>query len=242
MKRIDEFFDKEAAEYEKKILLESAGKRYVSEIEKKIIDRWFVKEKKVLDVGVGTGRFSKILISKGIKVTGLDISRKMLEEARKRIGRRVKLVYGNAENMKFKDAEFDGLVCMRVFKYFDNPERALSEFNRVCKRGALIVFEIANKNSYQGIFKFFSKIFRTKKLRYIDTIKLADFKKVKKSLDKNNIKIISIEKTIRIPYFIYGFVNNYFLLSVMKNFEKILDLFLGKVFLSRDIVLICKKD
>src|SRR5689334_15288084 len=66
---------------------------------------------RVLEVGVGTG-LSLPLYPREVKITGIDLSREMLEKARRRVERRrlaniEALVEMDAERMSFPDASFD---------------------------------------------------------------------------------------------------------------------------------------
>jgi phosphatidylethanolamine/phosphatidyl-N-methylethanolamine N-methyltransferase len=92
---------------------------------------------RVLEVGVGTG-LSLPLYPPFVRVTGIDLSREMLEKARRRVGRRQLnnvegLLEMNAEAMDFPDASFDKVVAMYVVSVVPQPARLLRELHRVCK-------------------------------------------------------------------------------------------------------------
>ena len=92
---------------------------------------------RVLEVGVGTG-LSLDLYSAGVRVTGIDVSREMLEKARRRVAKRKlghveALLEMDAEAMSFAAASFDKIVAMYVLPVVPNPGRLLAELHRVCK-------------------------------------------------------------------------------------------------------------
>lgn len=92
---------------------------------------------RVLEVGVGTG-LALDLYPEGVKVVGIDVSREMLDRARRRVARRgfkhvEALLEMDAEAMSFADASFDRIVAMYVLPVVPNPGRLLSELHRVCK-------------------------------------------------------------------------------------------------------------
>jgi phosphatidylethanolamine/phosphatidyl-N-methylethanolamine N-methyltransferase len=92
---------------------------------------------RVLEVGVGTG-LSLPLYPPSVSVTGIDVSREMLDKARARVAMRsfahVKaLIEMDAEAMSFPDASFDKVVAMYVVSVVANPARLLAELHRVCK-------------------------------------------------------------------------------------------------------------
>ncbi len=92
---------------------------------------------RVLEVGVGTG-LSLPLYPASVKVTGIDVSREMLDKARARVAKRnfvhvEALIEMDAESMSFPDASFDKVVAMYVVSVVANPARLLAELHRVCK-------------------------------------------------------------------------------------------------------------
>lgn len=92
---------------------------------------------RVLEVGVGTG-LSLPLYPASVKVTGIDVSREMLDKARARVAKRSfahveALIEMDAESMSFPDASFDKVVAMYVVSVVANPARLLAELHRVCR-------------------------------------------------------------------------------------------------------------
>jgi phosphatidylethanolamine/phosphatidyl-N-methylethanolamine N-methyltransferase len=92
---------------------------------------------RVLEVGVGTG-LSLPLYPPDVRVTGIDLSREMLEKARVRVGRRrlsnvEGLLEMDAEAMDFPDASFDKVVAMYVVSVVPQPAKLFKELHRVCK-------------------------------------------------------------------------------------------------------------
>ncbi len=84
----------------------------------------------VIDVGCGNGSLTAVIrrITSG-RVVGIDSSRRMIEEARKRVNAEFYVV--KAEEMNFKN-EFDVVFCNSAFQWF-NADRALEKF-RECLR------------------------------------------------------------------------------------------------------------
>jgi phosphatidylethanolamine/phosphatidyl-N-methylethanolamine N-methyltransferase len=88
-------------------------------------------------VGVGTG-LSLDLYPPDVRVTGIDVSREMLEKARRRVAKRKlahveALLEMDAEAMTFAAQSFDKVVAMYVLPVVPNPGRLLAELHRVCK-------------------------------------------------------------------------------------------------------------
>jgi phosphatidylethanolamine/phosphatidyl-N-methylethanolamine N-methyltransferase len=92
---------------------------------------------RVLEVGVGTG-LSLPLYPREVRLTGIDVSREMLEKARARVARGrlanvEALLEMDAERMSFADASFDKVVAMYVVSVVERPDRLLRELHRVCR-------------------------------------------------------------------------------------------------------------
>jgi phosphatidylethanolamine/phosphatidyl-N-methylethanolamine N-methyltransferase len=92
---------------------------------------------RVLEVGVGTG-LSLPMYPADVSVTGIDVSRDMLERARERVAKRGlrnvdALLEMNAESMSFPDASFDKVVAMYVVSVVERPARLIDELHRVCR-------------------------------------------------------------------------------------------------------------
>ena len=92
---------------------------------------------KLLDIGCGTGLFVERYIGDGRNAVGLDISRKMIERARRRC-RGCDYTVGTGEKIPFYDNTFDAVSSLLVFSYVRDPEAMLSEAYRVLKPGGAI--------------------------------------------------------------------------------------------------------
>ncbi len=89
----------------------------------------------VLEVGVGTGR-NLALYPPDAEVTGIDISERMLERARRRashLERSPELRVADAESLPFDDDRFDTVTATCVFCSVEDPVRGLEEIRRVVK-------------------------------------------------------------------------------------------------------------
>jgi demethylmenaquinone methyltransferase / 2-methoxy-6-polyprenyl-1,4-benzoquinol methylase len=92
----------------------------------------------VLDVATGTGLVAERLVRRGQRVTGVDQSRGMLAEARRRLSGRVELVEASADSLPFRDASFEHLTFTYLLRYVDSPADTLRELARVVRPGGTI--------------------------------------------------------------------------------------------------------
>lgn len=106
---------------------------------------------KVLYVSIGTGKnlqfIPKSVNLKTLDIVGVDISMGMLKKCKKRFGKRLNLSLVNccAEDLPFKDNEFDIVFHVGGINFFNDKKRAIQEMIRVAKQGTKIL--IADETS-----------------------------------------------------------------------------------------------
>lgn len=96
----------------------------------------------ILDIGTGTGYFALLLSQHGYTVTGIDLTEKMILEARrtaKVISSPATFLIMDAENLTFEDSSFDAAICRNLTWTLPHPERAYREWLRVLKPNGLLL-------------------------------------------------------------------------------------------------------
>ncbi len=114
--------------------------------------------REVLDLGTGTGLFTKFLRSTfAAAVIGVDPSEEMLREARKSKERNIKFLQGTAEKIPLPKAAVDLVFLSMVYPAFRSVERALSEIYRVLRPGgyAVVIQATRETNKKTPFFNFF---------------------------------------------------------------------------------------
>lgn len=91
----------------------------------------------LLDVGCGTGHFSRRFAAAGLHVTGLDPDAAMLDYAR-RLGGGVDYVRGTGAVLPFDDNAYDHATAVTSLCFIADPEQALREMWRVSRRAVLL--------------------------------------------------------------------------------------------------------
>jgi ubiquinone/menaquinone biosynthesis C-methylase UbiE len=95
----------------------------------------------VLEVAIGTGR-NLPYYPEGIRLTGIEFSRAMLDLARRRadeLGLQVDLRVGDAQALDLPDASFDTVVCTLSLCAIPDDRRAVAEMWRVLRPGGRLL-------------------------------------------------------------------------------------------------------
>lgn len=92
-----------------------------------------------LEVGCGTGHFTRWLAAEGMRAVGLDISPAMLVQAQRlTIAEDCSYLLGDALALPFSDRSFDLVALITTLEFISQPERALAEAARVARHGLLL--------------------------------------------------------------------------------------------------------
>ncbi|MEA3324083.1 MAG: methyltransferase domain-containing protein [Euryarchaeota archaeon] len=97
---------------------------------------------RILDVGTGTGFLALLLAEMGHNVTGIDISKRMLEKSRQNADAMhlsIDFMHGDAEKLPFEDEMFDIVVNRNLLWTLPDPMAAACEWSRVVKSGGKLV-------------------------------------------------------------------------------------------------------
>ena len=88
----------------------------------------------LLDVGCGTGWFSRRAAADGLRVSGLDPNSDWLDYARARSGPALNWVEGDARALPFADASFDHVLSIAALCFVGDERQAVAEAVRVARR------------------------------------------------------------------------------------------------------------
>jgi len=117
-------------------------------------------DKRLLEIGFGTGTDLLQFARGGAAVTGVDLTPRSIEIGRARFeiyGERGEFLIGDAENLGFPDASFDVVYSFGVLHHTPNTELAIAEIHRVLRPGGRAIVMLYHRSSlfYWGglIFK-----------------------------------------------------------------------------------------
>jgi ubiquinone/menaquinone biosynthesis C-methylase UbiE len=107
----------------------------------------FAGSENVLEIGAGTGHFTRWLSRQGLAAVGLDLAMAMLTEARALYG--VALVQGDGCRLPFADHTFDLVALITTLEFLERPWEVLAEALRVTRQGLLL--GVLNRWSVLGV-------------------------------------------------------------------------------------------
>ena len=121
------------------------------------IDFADVRDKDVLEVGLGYGSVSQRLAESGARFTGLDIAAGPVAGVNHRLaqsGLPGKAIQGSVLKAPFENESFDVVVAIGCFHHTGDLERALDETRRVLRPGGRATIMVYNAASYIRWIRF----------------------------------------------------------------------------------------
>lgn len=174
---IDFFHDLEQYRFEKLSYLPS------------LLDSFVYRGQKVLEAGCGMGIDLAYVARSGATVTGVDLSAKAIELAKKNLschGLQGNLMVMNGEELDFQENSFDRVYAHGVLQYAADPSRMVKELYRVLKPQGQALMMVYNRYSWLNLLSRLTKVelehedapvFNTYSIREFEGM-LSDFSKV----------------------------------------------------------------
>ena len=162
----------------------------------------------MVELGWGTGIHARILEKHAKNFFGVDICTDFIKIASDRCRE------GNFHphitditNLPFKDNSFDAVICLNTFDHVFEPEKVLSEVNRICKPGGKFIFDISSSKNLD-LYRFLGAYGKS---GFISAIKGMSEKKVELEWSlKDDNKISRKIQTVRFnPMFFENILNSF---------------------------------
>ena len=177
------------------------------------------KNKRLLDIGCGSGQFLYEMKRLDLKVSGIEPG-EFDEKAAEKEGLNIKKM--SLEKAKFKLNSFDLITMNHVLEHMSNPLESLREVKRILKKEGRFIVSVPNYNSLA--YKIFGKDWYQLDVprhlfNYSDKI-------LRKILEDEKFKIVKVRYNSRPSQFV---VSLEYLLN--RNFNKFIGGFLALIFL-----------
>lgn len=179
--RIEKYWNERSKNFSKVRRQELSGADFAAW--QKVLAEHLPQEKnlKILDVGTGAGFFAILLAKLGHKVTGVDMSEKMLAEAKKisaDFDCAINFLKMDAQVLDFDNETFDAVISRNLTWTLPDVMAAYREWSRVLKIGGVLL----NFDSDNGKLNFEKKSDANDVHAGIDDKLLAECNDIKNSL------------------------------------------------------------
>ncbi|MEY3470868.1 MAG: hypothetical protein RLZZ223_218 [Candidatus Parcubacteria bacterium] len=120
---------------------------------------------KILDIGCGSGRDAEYFVSKGLDVTGIDLSNRFIEISKAKVPN-AQFIKMDMRNINFPVNSFDGIWLMASLLHIPKLEikNTVIKFREVLKTNGIVYISVklgegerfVKKDRYKGLEKFFA--------------------------------------------------------------------------------------
>jgi SAM-dependent methyltransferase len=108
---------------------------------------------RVVDLGCGSGTFTNLLGERGYDVSGIDISPKLVELARRKYPL-LRFDEGDVEALPHESSSVDGVMLSGIVHHLPNPKRCAAEVMRVLRpKGCFFAFDPNRANPFMYLYR-----------------------------------------------------------------------------------------
>jgi len=169
------------------------------------------KTRSILDIGCGTGTYTKILSEKFPKaqITAVDISKDMLSIARGKLrGRKVRFITLDGERLRLNKT-FDLITSNACFQWLENLDKTLQKYRKYLSEKGIITFSIFGPATFSelnsSLWKVFGKDPQLSACGFIGKLRLTNmlkksFKDIeirKRSFKQKHDSVVQLLKMIK---------------------------------------------
>ncbi len=189
------------------------------------------KVKNILDVGCANGVLGKKLKEKGLYVEGIEINKKLAQEASKYIDK-VHVCDLDKTNIKFKN-EFDLVICADIIEHLKNPEEFLINYSKILSDEGYFIISVPNVRYYYVLWSLLKGEWKYADRGIFDKTHLRFFtlKSIKQLLKNCGLETVKINRN-------YRSIEKY---CAYQTLAKYLSLYFLKDFLTFQYVILAKK-
>lgn len=136
---------------------------YNGEVNKKVsmnVASYLDENDTVLELACGTGMITRCAAPACKKLVATDLSVGMLKKTEDNCFGMRNVIFRKADimNINCSDERFDKVIAGNVIHLLDDPDGAVAEMNRVCKKGGLIIIPTYINKDEQGKQNLFTQV------------------------------------------------------------------------------------
>lgn len=124
----------------------------------RLLSEWMSDGEIYLDVGCSSGEVIGSVGNRCSRAVGIDVDTRTMAEAKKQYPG-FDFVLGSADNLPFADESFTTVSMLDVLEHVPDPQKSLSEIDRVLRPGGHLIISVPHKGSFWFIDAQRSKIF-----------------------------------------------------------------------------------
>jgi SAM-dependent methyltransferase len=151
---LSRFWDSRAARYEEAYRSSGRLGRFLRSRQSAVLDLLGGGPGEVLDVGMGPGHVVASLATRGWRISGVDVSERMVALARERLPEaRSRLLPASVDRLPFDEASFDAVVATGVLGSAGWSQENLVSLARVLRPGGVAVVSLPNRWSLSRLWR-----------------------------------------------------------------------------------------
>jgi len=216
---IFDFYQREADNYDNRRWSSPAG-IIVNVVQLKIVEDFTsdLSCRKCLEIGAGTGRFTRVLLEKFTEITACDISDAMLDKLRSRWKSHPRyqflhMVQSDVTNMPF-NLEFGIVLCINALSHIFKFKDVIASAHKALETNGIFLLNIPNYLSLYLPFGLFVN-FRKKSLTRNVYTRWYSFREIKRVMEEVGFRLEEVKGQLHFPTWTPSF-----LLPLLKIIDK----------------------
>jgi|LGVF01.1.fsa_nt_gb ubiquinone/menaquinone biosynthesis C-methylase UbiE len=118
---------------------------------KKFLDK--IQKGEILELGSGTGHWSKWITEQGFNVHGIDIAKDMLQKAKDKNIPNSKFEIMSMTDLEFENNSIETIIAITSLEFSIDLDKTFSEIKRVLKPNGRLITAVLNSKSTIGKYK-----------------------------------------------------------------------------------------
>lgn len=167
---------------------------YNGEVNKKVsmnVASYLDENDTVLELACGTGMITRCAAPACKKLVATDLSVGMLKKTEDNCFGMRNVIFRKADimNINCSDERFDKVIAGNVIHLLDDPDGAVAEMNRVCKKGGLIIIPTYINKDEQGKQNLFTQVVDKAGAGFKRQFTLDSYRQYFEQLDYEDVEI-----------------------------------------------------